>query len=298
MDLRAPGLWERVAEEQSALNGADNEASRPTEIVRGGNAAPAIDVSRVSHWYGDGQAGVHALDDVSLAMRPGEFVTVVGPSGCGKSTLLRLIAGLEKPTAGQVRCFGESVVGPGPDRGVVFQNLALMPWRTVERNIAHGLEIAGVPREERHERVHDLIARIGLEGFERSYPHQLSGGMRQRVAVARTWAIDPPVILMDEPFGAVDAQTRISLQEELLSMTTASEKTVLFITHSVEEAVLLGDRVVVMSRRPGRIKEEVRVSFDRADRSIEQLVEDDTMQALQAQVMASVRDEVRGGNAP
>ena len=167
---------------------------------------------------------MQATDYVDLAIRAGEVVTLVGPSGCGKTTLLKAIAGFIRPTEGTIQCDGKPVVGPGRDRGVVFQELAILPWRTVRRNIGHGLEIAGMPRAERQQRVKRLIDLTGLTGFEERYPHELSGGMRQRVAVARTWAADPDVILMDEPFAAVDAMTRLTLQEELARLCAATRQ--------------------------------------------------------------------------
>jgi NitT/TauT family transport system ATP-binding protein len=234
---------------------------------------------------------VKALSETDLIIEPGEFLTVVGPSGCGKSTLLKAIAGLIIPTGGQVRCDDVVVRGPGRDRGVVFQDLAILPWRTVRRNIAHGLEIQKVPKQEREQRVRDLVALMGLSGFENKYPHELSGGMKQRVAVARTWAARPRVILMDEPFAAVDAQTRITLQEELLRISAASNSTIMFITHSVDEAVFLADRVVVMSKRPGTIKSVVPVPIPREGRTVAALL-DPLMASLTEHVLHMVREEV------
>ena len=253
-----------------------------------------IRVEGLSHYFVNPQTGesVHAVDGVSLRIAENEFVTVVGPSGCGKSTLLKAIAGLIKPTAGTVWSRDQKVEGPGRDRGVVFQELAILPWRTVWRNIAHGLEIQKVPRHEREERVRYFVDLMGLRGFEHRYPHELSGGMRQRVAVARTWAADPDVILMDEPFAAVDAQTRLTLQEELLRISLANRKTVLFITHNVEEAVFLGDRVVVMTRRPGRIKAVIPTPVPRGERNIASLTGDKDVAAVSNHVLRLVREEV------
>jgi len=252
-----------------------------------------IEVEGLTHHFVNEQTGesVHAVDGVDLAIEPGEFVTVVGPSGCGKSTLLKAIAGLIQPTEGQVTADGVVVRGPGRDRGVVFQDLAILPWRTVRRNIAHGLEIQKVPRAERDERTRYFVDLMGLTGFEDRYPHELSGGMKQRVAVARTWAADPEMILMDEPFAAVDAQTRITLQEELLRISTVSNNTLMFITHNVDEAVFLGDRVVVMSRRPGRIKTALEVPVPRAERTLETMAKPDLV-AMTERVLHLVREEV------
>jgi len=260
-----------------------------------GDERPRIVVERLSHSYVNPQTGesVHALDDVSLSIEEHECVTVVGPSGCGKSTLLKAIAGLVRPTAGTITSGGREVRGPARDRGVVFQELAILPWRTVRRNIGHGLEIQKVPRREREERIAYFVDLMGLRGFEDHYPHELSGGMKQRVAVARTWAADPDVILMDEPFAAVDAQTRLTLQEELLRISLTESKTMLFITHNVEEAVFLGDRVVVLSRRPGRIKEIVPVPVPRDQRDLGALSDSGNRSAGVAAVIDSVLKLVR-----
>jgi NitT/TauT family transport system ATP-binding protein len=206
---------------------------------------------------------VNALDDVTLEIKEMEFVAIVGPSGCGKTTLLRLVAGLDFPTSGRVSVGGAEVRGPGPDRAVVFQQFALLPWKTVAQNIAFGLSCKGATQQEQSEQVRQFISMMGLDGHENSYPHQLSGGMQQRVAIARSYALAPDVLLMDEPFGALDAQTRTVMQEELKGICRAHPRTVLFITHAVDEAVYLADRIVVMSRRPGRIYEIVDVAQTR-----------------------------------
>jgi NitT/TauT family transport system ATP-binding protein len=196
-----------------------------------------------------------ALDRVSFVCREHEFVAVVGPSGCGKTTCMRMAAGLEFPSSGSVKVGGKTVTKPGPDRAVVFQQFALFPWKTVQDNIRFGLRSLGVPGDEAAERVAGSLKLMNLEGYETAYPHQLSGGMQQRVAIARAYVLNPDVLLMDEPFGALDAQTRTVMQEELLRVGRANPRTVMFITHAVEEAVYLADRVVVMTRRPGAIKE-------------------------------------------
>ncbi len=203
-----------------------------------------------------------ALAGVSLSVASGEFLTLVGPSGCGKSTLLDLLTGLATPTRGEIRLDGVPVTGPGLDRGIVFQQYALFPWRTALANVEFGLEAKSVPRRERRELAGHYLDLVGLTGFAERYPHELSGGMRQRVAIARSLAYDPAVLLMDEPFAALDAQTRESLQEELLRIWEATGKTVVFITHGIDEAVYLGQRVAVMTSAPGRIREVVEVSFD------------------------------------
>lgn len=212
---------------------------------------------------GQDGAPVHALGGVDLTVRENEFLTVLGPSGCGKTTMLKMIAGLQTWDAGEITVAGRPVRGPGPDRSMVFQNFALLPWATVLDNVAFGLKLKGVGKAERNERARGLIAKVGLAGFESKRPGELSGGMQQRVGIARALAVEPEVLLMDEPFGAVDEQTRRLLQEELLSIWEANRLTVVFITHSMEEAVLLGDRVVLLSARPGRIAEIVDVPLDR-----------------------------------
>lgn len=256
-------------------------------------APPTISVEGLSHSFTDPQSRktVVALDDVNMQISPGEFLTVVGPSGCGKTTLLNILAGFIRPTSGQAFVNGRLIERPGADRGVVFQELAILPWRTVYRNIAHGLEIQGVETADIQQRVKRMTSLVGLEGFEDHYPHQLSGGMKQRVAVARTWVSDPDIILMDEPFAAVDAMTRLTLQEELNSLTVRTGKTVFFITHSVEEAVFLGDRVLALSARPGRIKEEVHVPVPRAERSWERMSNDQALQDTVEHVLSLVRGE-------
>ncbi|WP_433467470.1 ABC transporter ATP-binding protein [Spirillospora sp. CA-128828] len=206
-----------------------------------------------------------ALQDVGLDVAEGEFLVVVGPSGCGKSTLLDLIGGLTRPTSGRVLIDGAEVTGPALDRGIVFQQYALFPWRTALRNVEFGLEAKGLGRRERVETARHHLDLVGLSGFEDRYPHELSGGMKQRVAIARSLAYDPDVLLMDEPFAALDAQTRESLQEELLRIWARTRKTVVFITHGIDEAVYLGGRVAVLTPRPGRVKEIVDIDLGSRD---------------------------------
>ena len=202
-----------------------------------------------------------ALQNISLTVADGEFLTLVGPSGCGKSTLLDLIGGLTPPTSGDVELDGKRITGPGLDRGTVFQQYALFPWRTAQANVEFGLEVKGVGRRDRAARARETLALVGLENFHDRYPHELSGGMKQRVAIARSLAYEPDVLLMDEPYAALDAQTRESLQDELLSIWRRTATTILFITHSIEEAVYLGQRVAVMTSRPGRISHLVDVEL-------------------------------------
>jgi NitT/TauT family transport system ATP-binding protein len=229
-----------------------------------------IVIDRVNHTYrpAHGRA-VLALSDVSLEVRPREFLALLGPSGCGKSTLLYLVGGFLPTEAGRIIVEGKPVTAPGPDRGIVFQHFALFPWKTVRGNILYGLERQGLPRPEREKRAQAFINMVGLRGFEDSYPSQLSGGMKQRTAIARTLAFDPSTLLMDEPFGALDAQTRLLMQTELLSIWQRTPKTVIFVTHDVHEAVYLAERVAVMSARPGRIKAIVETKFDKRDPSVQ-----------------------------
>ena len=207
--------------------------------------------------------GLVALNDISLAIRKNEFVSLLGPSGCGKTTLIRIIAGLLAADRGDVLVNQQCVTVPGRDRCMVFQQFGLLPWRTVMSNVEFGLEIEGMARDERRAVADKYLELVGLKGFENYYPHQISGGMQQRVGIARALSKKPEILLMDEPFGAVDAQTREQLQEELLKIWAQTETTVVFVTHSIDEAVYLSDRVVVMQARPGRIKEEVAIDLPR-----------------------------------
>ncbi|HEC56976.1 MAG TPA: ABC transporter ATP-binding protein [Candidatus Syntrophoarchaeum butanivorans] len=206
---------------------------------------------------------IKALEDITLEVKPNEFLCIIGPSGCGKTTLLRLIAGLDQPSSGEIILDGKKVRSTSPDRGMVFQEFSLFPWRTVLKNVTFGLEIKGYDKQEREKIAKEFIELVGLKGFENRYPYELSGGMKQRVAIARALAPNPAVLLMDEPFGSVDAQTRNILQEELLEIWERTKKTILFVTHSVDEAVYLADRIVVMSARPGRILECVNIDIKR-----------------------------------
>jgi NitT/TauT family transport system ATP-binding protein len=226
-------------------------------------APPKIAVAGLTKTFVNQRTGrtVTALESIDLEVRDGEFLCVVGPSGCGKTTLLQILAGLEAPTAGSMTLDGRPIFGAGADRGMVFQGYALFPWRTVVDNIAFGLEIKGLPRGERLEIAHRYARLVGLKGFEQAYPNELSGGMKQRVGIARALANEPAVLLMDEPFGALDAQTREIMQRELLDIWRATRRTIVFITHGVQEAVFLADRIVVMTARPGRIKATIEVGL-------------------------------------
>jgi ABC-type nitrate/sulfonate/bicarbonate transport system ATPase subunit len=234
-------------------------------------------------------AEVTALDGISFEVRDQEFAVLVGTSGCGKSTILRLVAGLLAPTAGRVLVDGRAVSGPGPDRGMVFQAYTLFPWLTVQQNVEFGPRIRGVAGEERGRLAKHYLGQVGLRGFEGVYPKELSGGMMQRVAIARALANDPAVLLMDEPFGALDAQTRTLMAELLLRVWEEAAKTVLFVTHDIEEALLLGDRVFVMTARPGRIREEIKVALPRP-RTVD-MVTSETFIDLKRRVMGLIREE-------
>ena len=224
-----------------------------------------IEITKSTKVYSsaDGSNEVKALDNIDLTVRDKEFVALLGPSGCGKTTLMKIIAGLIPWNSGDVKINGQALQGPGPDRAVVFQDFALMPWADIKTNVAFGLELQGVAREEREQKARELIKAVGLDGFEDSYPKHLSGGMQQRVGLARALAVNPETLLMDEPFGALDAQTRRLMQEDLLQLHEREPKTVLFVTHGMDEALRLADRIVLMTARPGRIKETIDVPFGR-----------------------------------
>ncbi|RAI43899.1 ABC transporter ATP-binding protein [Rhodoplanes roseus] len=246
-----------------------------------------IEIRGLSKSYSTGHGSLLAIDTVDLTLAEGEFVSIVGPSGCGKSTLLYVVGGFLSAD-GDVLVDGTPIRGPGTDRGIVFQDYALFPWLTVRRNILFGLERRDVPQAERDAVADRLIGVIGLKGFEHRYPRELSGGMRQRVAIARTMACDPAVLLLDEPFGALDAQTREMMQDELLRIWLDTRKTVLMITHDVSEAVYLSNRICIMSARPGRIVEEFSVDLDRT-LPREELVVSEPFNRLRNAVWLSVR---------
>ncbi len=224
---------------------------------------PHIRIRKVNKVFMSGRRETVALEDIDLDIQPGQFTCLLGPSGCGKSTLLNAVAGFSPPTAGSITVDGKPVTGPGPERGMVFQEYALFPWMTVENNIGFGLEIKGVPKARIAGTVEKLLHMLSLLEFRARYPKDLSGGMRQRVAIARVLALDSPVMLMDEPFGALDALTRRNLQDELLRIWSETRKTILFVTHSIEEALYLADRIVVMTYRPGTVKRDILVELAR-----------------------------------
>ncbi|MCL5107870.1 MAG: ABC transporter ATP-binding protein [Chloroflexi bacterium] len=238
---------------------------RVTEAVaNAGSARPKIEILQVSKQFpAEDPARGLAVSNVSLTVGQNEFVSLLGRSGCGKTTLLNMIAGLVAPTQGQIAIDGKPVRGPGPDRGMVFQSSALFPWLTAIDNIEFGLVNRGVPKVERRRHAQDLISLVQLSGFESKYPRELSGGMQQRVAIARALALDPEILLMDEPFGALDELTRAEMQDELLAIWQKRTKTVVFVTHSISEAIFLSDRVIVMSPHPGRIREQIVIDVPR-----------------------------------
>lgn len=224
---------------------------------------PHIQISNVSKKFCSGGREVVALSDINLDIKSGEFICLLGPSGCGKSTLLNAVAGFASPTEGSILVDGKLMPHPGPDRGMVFQEYALFPWMTVEQNIAFGLKINKLPKAEIKEKVSELLTMLNLQDFRDRYPKDLSGGMRQRVAIARVLALDSPIMLMDEPFGALDSLTRRTLQDELLRIWSVYKKTIIFVTHSIDESIYLADRIVVMTYRPGKIKKDVIVTLPR-----------------------------------
>src|SRR4051794_15977741 len=255
-----------------ALPARPNVEAEPAPARRA--TAAMIEVDRVSQIFRTSGRQEHlALSEISLAIDDGAFVSILGPSGCGKSTLLYIVGGFVAPSEGVARVRGARITGPGPDRGPVFQEFALFPWKSVLGNVMYGLRQQGVPRADAEAQSRRLIEMVGLKGFEEFYPKELSGGMKQRVAIARTLAYRPAVLLMDEPFGALDAHTRTRLQNDLLNIWERDRKTVLFVTHSVDEAVFLSDKVVVMTRAPGRIKEIVEIDLPRPRRRAELLLD-------------------------
>jgi len=265
-------------------------------------AAPVqIQVRGVEKTFAVGAQKIVALQNIDLDIRKGEFVCLLGPSGCGKSTLLNAVAGFQPPTKGTVTVDGRIITEPGPDRGMVFQEYALFPWMTVAQNVAFGLEIKGMSKAEIAERVEWLLQKLHLQDFRNRFPKDLSGGMRQRVAIARVLALDSPILLMDEPFGALDALTRRTLQDELLRIWEEVGKTILFVTHSIEESIYLADRIIVMTYRPGTIKRDVVVDmprprdgsapeFNRLKRELSQMVMEEQQRFSQDEIRSVTAD--------
>ena len=222
-----------------------------------------VAVSNVSKTFGSDESLVYALKNISFTVEEGSFVVIIGPSGCGKTSLLRIIGGLIPPNRGEVLIDGRPISGPGPDRSIVFQNFRLLPWRKVLGNVEMGLEINGTEKSQRRELSKKVVDLVGLSGFENHYPIELSGGMQQRVGLARALVVNPAILLMDEPFGSVDAQTREQLQTELLKLWSKTRKTVIFVTHDIDEAIYLGDKIIIISSRPGMVHETVTVDLPR-----------------------------------
>jgi len=248
-----------------------------------------LTIEKLGKAYETPDGSLEAMQDISLEVDEGEFVSIVGPSGCGKSTLMEIVGGLIEPSGGEVRIAGNLVEGTDPAVGIVFQQESAFPWRTVSDNVGFGLEMTGVAADERARRSKEMIELVGLGGFEDRYPSELSGGMRQRVAIARTLVMEPKIILMDEPFGALDEQTRLILGEELLRIQGATSATILFITHSFDEALLLSDRIVVMSARPGRVKKIVENPLPRPRDST--IVSDPEFGRLSGELWELLREE-------
>lgn len=258
----------------------------------GNEVNACIRFDKLSKEFSKDKRTIVALRDFDLEVKDGEFVCLLGPSGCGKTTVLRIVAGLESSSSGTVIVQGKPVAGSGPERGMVFQEFALFPWRSVRKNIEFGLEIRGMPEDERARISTQLIDLVGLKGFEDAHPSELSGGMKQRVGIARALANNPAVLLMDEPFGALDAQTRNLMQKELLRIWSATKKTILFVTHSVDEAVFLADRIVVMTARPGKVRETIPVGLARPrDRTSREFIE------VRGRVLAELDEEFEKARA-
>lgn len=279
------------------MTASRQENPRSAVSLSGGDNSVRYDnVSMMFPGQGRGRPTL-AVDSFDLEIAASEFLVIVGPSGCGKSTVLAMTGGLVQPTAGSVFLAGEKIRRPGPDKAIVFQHFSLFPWMTVVANIAFGLKLNGVEAQERERRLSYYLPLCGLAGFEDHYPHQLSGGMRQRVAIARALVLRPRLLLMDEPFAALDAQNRIVMQEELVRVWSEHKPTVIFVTHSVEEAVYLADRIVVMTRHPGRIKDVVAVTGNDAGAhwrglSFDEAVRDSAFQDLRGRIWRMIRDEI------
>lgn len=253
-----------------------------------------VTLEHVSKSFSHNGSGMEVLQGIDLVIADGEFVCLVGPSGCGKSTLINLIAGLELPSSGRVSVGDLPVLGPGPDRVVVFQEAALFPWLTVRQNVEFGLKIAGVSEQTRRDRATEYLRMVHLGRFENFYPHQLSGGMKQRTAIARALVMDPKILLMDEPFAALDAQTRRLLHEELLEIWQATRKTIFFVTHNVREATVLADKVLTISARPGRIKKGYAIHLPRPRRESDPhliVIQQRILEGLQEEIAKVVKDE-------
>ena len=257
----------------------------------------AVEARRITKQYVNGT--FTALDDITLTLRENEIISFIGPSGCGKTTMLRLISGLELPTRGRLSTFEEPILGPGPDRGMIFQAYTSFPWLTARKNIEYGMKIVGVPRVEREAKATEMLKLVHLEEFENSYPHSLSGGMKQRVAIGRTLAQNPRILLMDEPFGALDAQVRWEMQEMMIEVIEREKKTVIAVTHDIEEAIYLSDRIIFFTRQPGRIKADIPLEFKNGRRfpRKEELFDQPGYVEMERQLFAMMREEITGSAA-
>jgi NitT/TauT family transport system ATP-binding protein len=256
-----------------------------------------VRAERIAKHYASGR--IKALEEVTLALEENEITVFVGPSGCGKTTMLRLIAGLEFPTRGRLTVFGQPISGPGPDRGMIFQAYTSFPWLTAQANVEYGMKILGVAKPERRQRAEDFLKLVHLENFADAYPASLSGGMKQRVALARTLAQNPRVLLMDEPFGALDAQVRWEMQELMIELIERERKTVVAVTHDIEEAIYLADRIVFFTRQPGRIKADLQMHFKKGRRfpRKEELIGAPGYAEMERLLFAMMREEIHGGSA-
>jgi NitT/TauT family transport system ATP-binding protein len=257
----------------------------------------AVEVRNITRQYVKGT--FTALDDVTLTLRENEIISFIGPSGCGKTTMLRLIAGLELPTRGRLSTFGEPIHGPGPDRGMIFQAYTSFPWLTARKNVEYGMKIVGVPKAEREQKATEMLKLVHLEEFENSYPHSLSGGMKQRVAIGRTLAQNPRILLMDEPFGALDAQVRWEMQEMMIEVIERESKTVIAVTHDIEEAIYMSDRIIFFTRQPGRIKADIPLEFKNGRRfpRKEELFDQPGYIDMERRLFAMMREEITGSAA-
>ena len=260
-------------------------------------AGLAVAANRITKQYLNGS--FTAIQDVAMNIYEGEVVAFIGPSGCGKTTMLRLISGLERPTRGRLETFGNPISGPGPDRGMIFQAYTSFPWLTARKNIEYGMKVIGVPKDERERTAKEMLKLVHLEKFSESYPNSLSGGMKQRVAIARTLAQDPRIILMDEPFGALDAQVRWEMQEMMIEVIERGEKTVILVTHDIEEAIYLADRIVFFTRNPGQVKDDILMEFKKGKRFMlkEEMFDQDGYAQMERKLFAMMREEIVAASA-